>query len=263
MTQFALELTMQFLFWAAIASFMNVIAYRLPLMLEQAYDNDVAEANNQPHPHPNPTSLANPPSTCPKCQSTIQPLHNIPILSYLYLKGKCHHCKTKIPPTYLFMELGMATLCTYYLFIKGINLTSLFECLCLCIAITLAKIDYGHKLLPDALTLPLLWTTLVLSTLDITKLTPTQTIIGATCGYLFMAIPSLLFKIIKGKEGMGYGDFKWLAAIGAILGPLQLPWIILIASTITIILHLKGNEEYIPLGPGLSIGFITCLMWNT
>ncbi|WP_269520796.1 prepilin peptidase [Alteromonas sp. BMJM2] len=271
-----------FLVSLMVGSFLNVVIYRLPIMMERSwqaeYDSyfadsdDVAETGSVANAgaaasvNAAPFNLVKPDSTCPKCGHTIRAWENIPVISYLFLKGKCANCKTGISPRYPLVELFTAIACTFTAYHFGPTSQAVWAILITYVLITLIFIDVDKMLLPDQLTLPLLWLGLLLSTSDVFVGT-TDAIIGAAAGYLSLWSVYWLFKLVTGKEGMGYGDFKLLAALGAYTGWQGLPVIILLSSFVGAIIGIaimmiqnKGKSLAIPFGPYLAVaGWLTLL----
>lgn len=258
-----------------VGSFLNVVIYRLPIMMENSWkeeyknyfstkesavENDVKQPFNLVLPH----------STCPCCGHRIRAWENIPIISYLVLGGKCSQCKSKISIRYPAVELFTALVCTLAAWHYGPSVTALWSVLVCYILIALIFIDADKMLLPDQLTLPLLWLGLLLSTQSI-FVDMFDAIIGAAAGYLSLWSVYWLFKLATGKEGMGYGDFKLLAALGAFTGWQGLPIIILLSSLVgaivgILLLRLKSDSDEantsqpMPFGPYIAVaGFITLL----
>ncbi|NDW14142.1 prepilin peptidase [Alteromonas genovensis] len=271
-----------FLVSLMVGSFLNVVIYRLPIMMERSwqeeYDSYFAEENSDEDanaastvapalsPPSAPFNLVKPDSTCPKCGHTIRAWENIPVLSYLLLKGKCANCKTSISPRYPLVELFTAIACTFTAYHFGPTSQAIWAILITYVLISLIFIDVDKMLLPDQLTLPLLWLGLLLSTSDVFVGT-TDAIIGAAAGYLSLWSVYWLFKLVTGKEGMGYGDFKLLAALGAYTGWQGLPVIILLSSFVGAVIGIaimmiqnKGKSLAIPFGPYLAVaGWLTLL----
>ncbi|GAB3011428.1 prepilin peptidase [Bowmanella dokdonensis] len=254
-----------------VGSFLNVVIHRLPIMMErdwqQEYQNyfHPTEVPDQPDSHP-PYNLVKPDSHCPKCQHKIRAWENIPVLSWLWLRSKCSNCKTAISARYPSIELltGLLSAWMAWHFGFGIELAGALLFTWLLIAMTF--IDLDKMLLPDQLTLPLLWLGLLLNSQHIFVI-PQDAIIGATAGYLSLWSVYWGFKLLTGKEGMGYGDFKLLAALGAWMGWQYLPMIILMSSFVgalagLAILSIQGKDraQPIPFGPYLAVaGWITFL----
>ena len=212
-----LFLTTIFIFSLLVGSFLNVVIYRLPIMMERSW-----KAEYQSYFHPDdaaaaeqaPFNLVKPDSTCPHCKHKIRAWENIPLISYAMLGGKCAGCKAPISIRYPLVELFTALVCTFTAWHFGATAQGLWAVLIVFVLIALLFIDLDKMLLPDQLTLPLMWLGLILSTLNVFVGT-TDAIIGAAAGYLSLWSVYWLFKLLTGKEGMGYGDFKLLAMLGA------------------------------------------------
>ncbi len=252
-----------------VGSFLNVVIYRLPIMMERDWRAQSAELLEVANPDSAPDgaieafNLNTPNSRCPGCNTPIRAWQNIPVVSYLMLGGKCAKCKTSISIRYPLVELLTAILSVFIAWHFGFSLQTLFALFLTWALIALTLIDFDHKLLPDIITLPLIWLGLFASLFDI--FTDSQSsIIGAIAGYLSLWSVYMAFKLITGKEGMGFGDFKLLAAFGAWFGWKLLPVIILISSVIgaaigisMIVLFKRGREVPIPFGPYLAgAGFV-------
>ena len=260
-----------------IGSFLNVVIYRLPLMMQREWQSecrllleDELTGNKPKQANINePFNLVKPNSTCPKCKTAIKPWQNIPIISWLALKGKCASCSNPISARYPAVELITALLSLIVAYSFGATEQALLYIFVTWILVALTFIDIDHMLLPDQLTLPLVWLALIASVMGYT-ITPTDAIIGAACGYLSLWSVFWLFKLLTGKEGMGYGDFKLLAVFGALLGWQSLLTIILLSSVVGAIigialLSIQGKDKAtpIPFGPYLAIaGWITMLWGN-
>lgn len=255
-----------------VGSFLNVVIYRLPIMLERDWRKQCHDYLEIEPPDTNKKaddlSLHSPASACPHCNHKIKAWENIPVLSYLFLKGKCSSCATPISPRYPLIELLTAALSTVVAIKYGVSFETLAALIFTWALIALALIDFDTQLLPDNLTLPLLWLGLFLSLFDIFTDTGSS-IIGAISGYMVLWTVFYIFKIITGKEGMGFGDFKLLAAIGAWAGWSLLPLTILISSVagsiIGIIMLLTGltkKQQPIPFGPYIAIAGWIILLWG-
>jgi len=259
-------------------SFLNVVAYRLPIMMELAWRAQCAELDAQALPVPAHAKaerfdLAWPPSTCPHCGKRIAAVHNVPVLSFLALRGRCAGCGARISARYPIVEAAAAVLgvAVAYKFGPSWQMLAALGFTWSLLALTL--IDLDHKLLPDSITLPLLWAGLVLAAIPIggkplfTDLH--SSVIGAVAGYLALWSVYQLFKLVTGKEGMGYGDFKLLAAIGAWLGWQTLPLVILLSaavgSVVGVTLIVAGGRSRhvpIPFGPYLAAAGWIALLWG-
>jgi leader peptidase (prepilin peptidase)/N-methyltransferase len=250
-----------FLLGAMVGSFLNVVVYRLPKMMEHSWREQCTQLLN-PETTLNaqaPFNLAFPDSHCPHCQHAIRWWENIPLLSYLALRGKCSHCKQPISLRYPLVELLSALLSTVVIWQLGLGLAGISALFLTWALIALALIDFDTQLLPDDITLPLLWAGLLLNVFAF-HCSLSDAVIGAMAGYLILWSIFWLFKILTGKEGMGYGDFKLLAAFGAWLGWQALPMIILISSVVGSLIGIglilfKGRDSQIPVpfGPYLAI----------
>jgi leader peptidase (prepilin peptidase)/N-methyltransferase len=251
-----------------IGSFLNVVIYRLPKMMEQSWQHNCLELQGKEIPQSTKFTLAKPRSTCPHCTHKIKAYENIPVISYLFLKGCCSACKTPISIRYPLVEILTASLLGLVSWKFGYSYTMLFASLFTFALITLTFIDFDTQLLPDDITLPLLWLGLLFNVnYGFTDLK--SAVIGAIAGYLVLWSVFWLFKLIRGKEGMGYGDFKLLAAIGAWFGWQILPAVILLSSTLgamigiaLIMLTKRSKDVPIPFGPFLAIGGIAALFYG-
>nr|WP_024592519.1 A24 family peptidase [Pseudoalteromonas sp. TB13] len=259
-----------------IGSFLNVVIYRLPLMMQREWQSecrllleDELTGNKPKQANINePFNLVKPNSTCPKCKTAIKPWQNIPIISWLILKGKCASCSNPISARYPAVELITALLSLIVAYSFGATEQALLYIFVTWILVALTFIDIDHMLLPDQLTLPLVWLALIASVMGYT-ITPTDAIIGAACGYLSLWSVFWLFKLLTGKEGMGYGDFKLLAVFGALLGWQSLLTTILLSSVVGAIigialLSIQGKDKAtpIPFGPYLAIAGWIAMLWG-
>jgi leader peptidase (prepilin peptidase)/N-methyltransferase len=252
-----------------MGSFLNVVILRLPRMLESEWRRDCAEIADSPPAGEEPTlGLAWPPSHCPACGHRIRPLENLPILSYLLLRGRCSACGVRISPRYPLVE-GLTAILTLIVVLQfGLTWQGLAALPLTWGLIALAVIDYDTQLLPDGITLPLLWLGLILSLFGL--FTDSQSaIIGAVAGYLSLWLVFQLFRLATGKEGMGFGDFKLFALFGAWLGWEYLPQIILLSALtgalLGSILIASGRQERgkpIPFGPFLAAAGWISLIWG-
>ena len=258
-----------FVLGAVVGSFLNVVIYRLPVMMQREWRHDCLEFLEQANEtETEKFNLSVPRSRCGNCEHQITLLENIPIISYLALGGKCSSCKASISPQYPLVEVftGIASVIIGWHFGVSIQtLAALFLTWCL---IAASGIDIGHKLLPDNITLPLLWLGILLSFFDV-FVSLEDSVIGAMAGYLSLWTVFMLFKIVTGKEGMGHGDFKLLAMLGAWLGWQPLFVVILTSSVVgatvgisMILLKKTERGTQIPFGPYLAAaGWIT-LIWG-
>jgi leader peptidase (prepilin peptidase)/N-methyltransferase len=253
------------IFGLLIGSFLNVVIYRVPKMMQREIDNYVAEHNGQELPHQNEFNLMLPRSACPHCGHQISAIENIPILSFIALRGKCSACKAPISIRYPLIELLTGLVSFGLIWHFGLGLAGISSLIFAYFLIALAMIDFDTQLLPDNLTLPLMWCGLLVNTLGIfTSLS--SAVLGAAIGYGSLWIIYWIFKLVTGKEGMGYGDFKLLAALGAWGGWALLPAIILFSSLAGAIIGTcliwsgKHNRAHpIPFGPYLAIAGLVML----
>ncbi len=249
-------------------SFLNVVIYRLPVMLRNTWSIEAAEFTKLPAPTLKPFNLITPQSTCPHCGHKIRPWENIPILSYLALRGKCSNCKSKISSRYPLIEGFTALISASVAWEFGITLETASLLLFFWCLIALTMIDLDHQLLPDALTLSLLWAGLIINLFEVfTSLE--HAVVGAVAGYLSLWCVFWTFKLITGKEGMGYGDFKLFAAFGAWFGWAALPLIILLSSLVGAVVGITmivvmGRDKQIPIpfGPYLCGAALVYVFWG-
>jgi leader peptidase (prepilin peptidase)/N-methyltransferase len=258
------------LFGLVVGSFLNVVIYRLPLMMESRWRRDCCEllevekeAQNEP-----PMSLATPNSHCPHCKAAVEPWQNIPVISYLILAGKCANCGVGISIRYPIIEFVTAAMTVALASQYDASLALLGAMLFTWSLVALTMIDVDHQLLPDDITLPLLWLGILFSLLGAT-ISLQDAIVGAMLGYLSLWSVYWLFKLATGKEGMGYGDFKLLAALGAWLGWQSIPLVILLSSLVGAICGIalmiatrRGKDIPIPFGPYLAMAGWISLMWG-
>jgi len=270
----ALLFSVCFTFGLFVGSFLNVVVYRLPLMMEAGWRKECREflkldpEDPKDKKTPEPFNLMVPRSACPSCGQMIKAWQNIPVISWLFLRGKCGNCKNPISAEYPVVELltGILSLAVAMKF--GASLQTVFALLFTWSLISLALIDFHTTLLPDSITLPLLWLGLVLSLVPV-FINPADAILGAAAGYMILWLVFQLFKLVTGKEGMGFGDFKLLGALGAWLGWAKLPLIILLSSLTGAIIGIMmmvvfkhQRSQPIPFGPYLAIAGWIALMWG-
>ena len=251
-----------------VGSFLNVVIHRLPKMLELGWQQQCAELRGDVPPAQEQYNLLVPRSACPHCHHPISALENIPVISYLLLRGKCRGCGTAISPRYPIVEALSGVLCGYAAWHFGFGIASAGAILLVWALLALTAIDFDTQLLPDNITLPLIWAGLIFNLYG-TYATLHDALLGAVFGYLSLWIVYWLFKLATGKEGMGYGDFKLLAALGAWLGWQMLPLIIVLSSLvgavvgITLIIAVRrGRDIPIPFGPYLAGGGLIALFWG-
>jgi leader peptidase (prepilin peptidase)/N-methyltransferase len=264
----AFFISMATLLGLMVGSFLNVVIHRLPKMMEQEWQRNCAELHGQEAPTQASYTLVSPRSACPTCNHPIKAWENIPVISYLLLGGKCSTCKARISLRYPLVEALTGVLAGLIAWRFGFGNTALAAMAFSCCLIALTFIDFDTHLLPDDITLPLLWSGLLWNVGGgFTDLT--SAVIGAVAGYLALWSIYWLFKLVTGKEGMGYGDFKLLAAIGAWFGWQLLPAVILLSSLagsvigiglITLARH--GRNVPIPFGPYLALGGVAALFFG-
>jgi leader peptidase (prepilin peptidase)/N-methyltransferase len=251
-----------------VGSFLNVVIHRLPKMLERGWERECAELRGETLPDLPRYDLVMPRSTCPSCGHGITALENVPVASWLALRGKCSACGKPISPRYPIVEILGSVLAACAVWHFGPGWAGFSACVFLWALLALTFIDFDTQLLPDDITLPLLWGGLAVNLFGI--FVPLQdAVVGAMAGYLALWAVYWLFKLIRGKEGMGYGDFKLLAALGAWLGWQMLPLIVLLSSVagacigITLVVF-KGRDHNIPLafGPYLAIAGAVTLFFG-
>lgn len=264
-----------FIFSLMIGSFLNVVIFRLPKMLEQGWKKECREFLADELAKPKSQSeeefitLSTPSSSCPSCQHKIRFYENLPVISWLVLRGKCSQCRSKISLRYPLVELTTAILSVVIAAHFGVTLTTLFLLILTWGLVCLTLIDFDHMLLPDQITLPLLWLGLLVN-LNGAIVPLSDSVIGAVAGYMSLFSIFWLFKLITGKEGMGHGDFKLVAVFGAWIGWQLLPLLILMASAVGAVIGISmmmfknhQREQAIPFGPYLAIaGWITLLWGN-
>ncbi len=256
-------------FGLLIGSFLNVVIYRLPKIMEREWNVFCAELAAQAAPAAEETfNLVTPRSRCPSCASPVRAMDNLPLLSYVLLRGKCRHCNARISMRYPIVEALTGLLSGYVAWRFGVQWTTLAALVFCWALIALTFIDADTQLLPDQITQPLIWLGLLVNSGGLfTDLA--SALIGAVAGYLVLWTIYWLFKLATGKEGMGYGDFKLLAAIGAWLGWSMLPAVILLSSAVgavvgigLIALARHARSQPIPFGPYLAGGGIVALFWG-
>jgi leader peptidase (prepilin peptidase)/N-methyltransferase len=260
----------------AVGSFLNVVIYRLPVMMQNEWRKECDEyLKDQGQPllkkkekTEEKFNLAYPNSRCPNCGHAIKPWQNIPVLSYVLLKGACANCKVKISPRYPIIEATTALLSVLVFWHFGADAQTLFGLVFLWCLICLTMIDVDHYLLPDSITLPLMWLG-IFANLFGTYTTLDSSVIGAIAGYLSLWLVYWAFKLATGKEGMGYGDFKLLAALGAWMGWEYLPLIILLSSAVgallgvgAIVLLGRDRAKPLPFGPYLAVAGFIAFIWG-
>ena len=251
-----------------IGSFLNVVIARLPAMLERGWKSECQQLLELDNPPTIKFNLVTPRSQCPSCKHIISSLENIPVFSYLIQKGKCRHCGISISAQYPLIEIFTAILTGFIAFKFGFGWQALLAMILGWSLVTLAMIDFKTTLLPDNITLPILWLGIIANYFNL-FCSLENSVLGAIFGYLSLWLVFQTFKLITGKEGMGYGDFKLLALLGAWLGWQYLIAIILISSVVgsiigitLIVTKVLGRDVPTPFGPYLALGGIICLLWG-
>ena len=251
-----------------IGSFLNVVIYRLPKIMQRDWELQCAELRGEQPPKQETLTLARPGSRCPACAHPITALQNIPVLSYLVLRGKCAACGARISPRYPLIEALSGLAGAYAAWHFGFGLAAFAAMSFLWCMIALTFIDFDTQLLPDSITLPLLWAGLLLN-LGGTYTDLRTAVIGAVAGYLSLWCVYWGFRLATGKEGMGFGDFKLLAAIGAWLGWQMLPFVVLASSMVGAVVGIglmlfarHGRNVPIPFGPYLAAAGVIALFWG-
>ena len=262
-----------------IGSFLNVVIYRLPIIMEREWREQCKALADEPTSEVTAEhfSIAAPRSRCPECGQQITMLQNIPVLSYLALGGRCANCKTAISPRYPIVELAAALLAGFVALHFGFGAEAVMGIVFTLALIPITLIDFDHQLIPDSIVLPLLWVGLIMSLFHPVPgattlfIPPADAILGAVAGYLAFWTVYQVFRLLTGKEGMGYGDFKLLAAMGAWLGWQALPTIILMSAFVgavvgILLMMFRGRDHQVPMpfGPFLAAaGWITMLYGET
>ncbi|MEI8162432.1 MAG: A24 family peptidase [Betaproteobacteria bacterium] len=251
-----------------IGSFLNVVIHRLPIMMERDWAAQCAELKGEAAPALEALSLARPRSRCPQCGHPITAMENIPVISWLLLRGRCKACATPISLRYPLVEALTGLLFAFAAWHFGFNAAGIGALVFIAALVALTAIDFDTQLLPDDITLPLLWLGLGLNAFGVyTDLK--SAVIGAMAGYLSLWAVYWGFKLATGKEGMGYGDFKLLAALGAWLGWQMLPLAILLSSFVGAVVGVAlmvfarhGRNVPIPFGPYLAVAGAIALVWG-
>lgn len=251
-----------------VGSFLNVVIHRLPIMMERDWAVQCADLRGETPPVFEPLSLARPRSRCPQCGHSITALENIPVISWLLLRGRCKDCAAPISLRYPLIEALTGLLFAFSAWHFSFTAAGLGALILIAALLALTAIDFDTQLLPDDITLPLLWIGLTLNAFNVyTDLK--SAVIGAIAGYLSLWGVYWLFKLFTGKEGMGYGDFKLLAALGAWLGWQMLPLTILLSSLVGAVVGIAlmvfarhGRNVPIPFGPYLAAAGVIALIWG-
>jgi leader peptidase (prepilin peptidase)/N-methyltransferase len=269
-----------FLIGLIVGSFLNVVIYRLPIMLEREWRSQAADVLSAgtaltAEPAQAPFSLSTPRSACPQCKAPITAWQNIPVVSWLMLRGRCAACRTKISARYPSVELATAVLSAWVAWHFGFGIPAACALLVTWSLIALTGIDIDHQLLPDNITLPLMWAGLVASVAigqavgAALPVSPKDAVIGAAAGYLSLWLVFHAFRLVTGKEGMGYGDFKLFAALGAWLGWKLLPLVLILSAAtgavlgiLMIVLRGRDRSTPMPFGPYLAAAGWLAMMYG-
>ncbi len=252
-----------------VGSFLNVVIYRYPKLLKYQWTTQSKQwLEIEADTAQEPPGIVKPASHCGSCKSPVKAWQNIPVISYLLLKGKCAKCKTHISLRYPLVEILTGVISGYVVYKFGWSLQSLAGLLLTWVLVSLTFIDFDHQLLPDDIVLPTLWLGLGMSLLPVFANT-VDSIIGTICGYLCLWLVFQLFKLVTGKEGMGHGDFKLLALLGAWFGWQFLPQVVLISTIlgsiigVTLIVAKKANSDNaIPFGPYIALAGWVAMLWG-
>ncbi len=251
-----------------IGSFLNVVIYRTPKMMEQEWHHECQILLHPEHPIIDETklTLSTPPSTCPKCKSPIRWYQNIPVISWVLLRGKCGSCQNPISIRYPLVELLTMVCSLIVVAVFGATIQMLFGLILTWVLITLTFIDFDTQLLPDRFTLPLAALGLGINSF-VLYTTASSAIWGYLIGFLCLWVVYYIFKLVTGKEGMGYGDFKLLAALGAWMGPMMLPLIVLLSSVVgaiigIILIKMRGENQPFAFGPYIAIAGWIAFLWG-
>ncbi|MGY2490142.1 prepilin peptidase [Cupriavidus sp. CP313] len=251
-----------------VGSFLNVVIHRMPRMMERDEANYIAELRGDPLPYPGRYNLMVPRSACPHCGHAIAPWENVPVLSYLFLRGRCSACKAPISVRYPLVELVCGVLSALVAWRFGPGGQALAALVLVWALLALTMIDADTQLLPDQITLPLLWLGLLLNLGGVFVALP-DAVIGAAVGYLVLWSAYWLFRLVRGKEGMGFGDFKLMAALGAWFGWQALPALVLLSSVVGVLFGLANialrrqeRDTPFPFGPFIALAGVVVLLFG-
>ncbi|MGI9247983.1 MAG: prepilin peptidase [Woeseiaceae bacterium] len=267
-----------FAFALIIGSFLNVVIHRLPIMMEREWREQCEELSKTPPSQDLPNDrfdLVTPGSQCPSCGQAIKAWQNIPVISYLFLSGKCSNCKESISARYPLVEIMTAVLAALCAWHFGVGWEAVMAIVMTFALVSISMIDADTQLIPDSIVLPLMWVGLLMSLFhpvsgsETLFIAPRDAIVGAIAGYLSLWTVYQLFKLATGKEGMGYGDFKLLAALGAWLGWQQLPMIILMSAVVGALVGIsmmvfRNHDRSVPMpfGPYLAAAGWVTMLWG-
>lgn len=266
-----------FVFALLVGSFLNVVIYRLPIMMYREWHEQCQELQESETPDlpEQPFNLVVPRSACPNCGTKISAWQNVPVISFLLLRGRCAGCKQKISARYPLVELLTAVLAAVCALRMGFGIEALFAIGLTFTLVAISLIDYDHQLIPDSIVIPLVWVGLAMSLFhdqvdgEYLFVSPVDSIIGAIAGYLSLWSVYKVFKLLTGKEGMGYGDFKLLAALGAWLGWQSLHLVILLSAVVGAVFGIamivfRGRDRTLPIpfGPYLAAAGWVAMLWG-
>lgn len=258
-----------FIVGLCVGSFLNVVIYRLPVMMQRSWQCEAREILGlEPLPEGPRFNLMTPASRCPHCGHKISALENIPVLSWLLLRGRCRACKAPISMRYPLVELATALLSLLVFLVMGATPAMLVSLPLVWALVALTMIDFDTQYLPDEIVLPLLWAGILVNLPGIALFTPlASSVLGAVIGYLSLWTVNMLFRLVTKRDGMGYGDFKLLAALGAWMGWLSLPLVLLLSSVVGSVVglgYLIVRRESAPFafGPYIAMAGIIALLWG-
>lgn len=251
-----------------IGSFLNVVIHRIPVMMQRETDNFIAAERDEALPHTQTYNLVVPRSACTSCGHTLSAIENIPLLSWLWLRGRCRHCGAKVSARYPLVEALTALLSGWVIWRLGSGFEGVAALFLVWSLLAMTFIDIDTQLLPDDLTLPLVWAGLLVNLVG-GFVSLQEAVIGAAAGYLSLWAVYWVYRLVTGKEGIGYGDFKLLAALGAWLGWMMLPLIVLLSSLLgavvgiaLIVLRRHQRGMPIPFGPFLAVAGLVALLYG-
>ncbi|MFH4415581.1 MAG: A24 family peptidase [Neisseriaceae bacterium] len=255
-----------FLLGSVIGSFLNVVVYRLPIMLEESWKREASLILKKKVASTSPAlNLAHPASHCPNCQAPLRFYENIPLLSYIWQKAKCRHCQEKIEISYFLVESFMGLIFSILLYRLGLSYALLGGAILSACLIVIALIDLRTQIIPDLITVPLIWIGLLFNLKGVYGVSLESAVLGALVGYLALWVVYQMFRLLTGKEAMGYGDFKLFSALGAWLGVMNLPILLLSASVsglaLALLLRAKPGQP-LPFGPAIVLAGLLIFIFS-